>query len=141
MVDHPHELIHVAHPDVDGTAVVPRSSLPHMVGWEEVDAPETGPSSDAYDHELIEVTHPGIEGTAQVLRSSLGQMDGEWTEVSDEGDVDLEELNKPDLKAEAEKRGLPTSGTKAELADAITAHDEQASQDTQPADVATLEEK
>lgn len=141
MAEHPHELIHAKHPDL-GNVVVPRSALPHMTGWEETDEPETLPTSPAaYDHELVEVTHPGLEGSAQVLRSSLAQMDGEWHEVRDEPDVDLEGLMKADLQVEAEMRGLPTSGTKAELAEAITVYDEQAKQTTHPADVATAEEK
>jgi hypothetical protein len=148
MVDHPHELVLVAHPDLEGTAEVSRSSLSHMDGqWVEVDEPavEAEPSSVAYDQELIWVRHPDIDGPpAEVPRSALAQMDGKWVEVADPdtvGETVTEELQKSVLKAEAKARGLPTSGTKAELAEAIKAKDEQGDQDTQPAEQATAEEK
>lgn len=142
----PRELVHVQHPDMEGTAQTLRSALPHLDGqWEEIDDP--GPTSVAYDQELVWVRHPDLEGPpAQTPRSALAHMDGKWVEVADPDTVPetvTENLQKSVLQAVAKSRGLPVSGTKAELAEAITAHDEQTAQDSPPADgdVATAKEK
>jgi hypothetical protein len=77
-------------------------------------------------------------------RSALAHLDGKWVEVPDPDTVAetvTEELQKNVLKAAAKSRGLPVSGTKAELAEAINTYDEASDQDTQPAEQATAEEK
>lgn len=45
-------------------------------------------------------------------------------EFKDDGDADLEDMDKGELKAEAEKRGLPKSGSKEDLKARIREHDE-----------------
>jgi hypothetical protein len=142
------ELVTVKHPGIEGTAQTLRSALPHLDGeWEPVDEPDDSPSPAEADQELVWVRHPDLEGpAAQTPRSALAHMDGKWVEVPDPDTVPetvTENLQKSVLQAVAKSRGLPVSGTKAELAEAITAHDEETAQDSPPADgdVATPEEK
>jgi hypothetical protein len=49
---------------------------------------------------------------------------GSGSAGADEDTVDLSTLKLAELKEQAEARGLPTTGTKAELIAAIQAHDE-----------------
>jgi hypothetical protein len=45
------------------------------------------------------------------------------SEFTDDGDVDLDEMGKKELQAEAEKRGLSKSGSKEDLKARIQEHD------------------
>jgi hypothetical protein len=70
------------------------------------DHPLSGDLSDDYGG--------NVENASEGTSSRMGETTPE---------VDEEEMTKDELQAEAEKRGLPVSGTKAELADRIREHD------------------
>lgn len=80
---------------------------------------------DNYGHggqgEQIEAAYP-VETEAALIFGGI-------LERVDEPEEAYEDRKKAELQAEAESRGLPTSGTKAELAEALTADDESSSTD------------
>jgi alkanesulfonate monooxygenase SsuD/methylene tetrahydromethanopterin reductase-like flavin-dependent oxidoreductase (luciferase family) len=55
--------------------------------------------------------------------------EGTALRMAETTEVDEEEMTKEELQDEAEKRGLPVSGTKAEIADRIREYDERGGDD------------
>jgi hypothetical protein len=66
-------------------------------------------------------------GKAEAVDDDSQQQDTSRTAGSEQQDepLDPDAVNKDDLKAQAEALGLPTSGTKAQLADRIQQHQER----------------
>jgi hypothetical protein len=87
--------------------------------------------------EQVRIRHPLTGSTAVVARSAVAvHRSAGWQEITDEDDAgSLEAKTVPELKALLEQRGLPVSGTKAELIERLQEPAAETEQDNdQPAE-------
>jgi hypothetical protein len=89
--------------------------------------------------EQVRIRHPLTGSTAVVARSAVAvHRSAGWQEITDEDEVEsLEAKTVPELKALLEQRGLPVSGSKAELLERLQEPAEQTSES--PAEPASEE--
>jgi hypothetical protein len=139
----------MTHPDLEGQEIaVAPSAVPFHAesGWQV--APGQGDMGEEWPAEVqrfegqppIRLRHPDLEQEITVAESAVPfHREKGWLPVEEEGagEGDLEGLTVEQLRESARARGLPVSGTKAELLERLSP---QASEPAEAAEQTTEEE-